>query len=185
MRNHCSLSNIITLLRLRCAPLVIWLVLEDHLVAAFWVFILAGISDGVDGFIAKTFDLRSLLGAYIDPLADKALLVSIYVSLGLKGYIPDWLVILVVFRDAVIVGGLILEHMLRDHVVMKPLLISKANTLLQITLAGFVLAKLGGYIDAGVWLSVLIYMVAATTLASGALYVWNGLMGIDKAGGPV
>ncbi|MEQ8166731.1 MAG: hypothetical protein RIC93_11730, partial [Alphaproteobacteria bacterium] len=59
------------------------------------------------------------------------------------------------------------------------------NTLLQITLAGFVLAKLGGYIDAGVWLSVLIYMVAATTLASGALYVWNGLMGIDKAGGPV
>jgi cardiolipin synthase (CMP-forming) len=166
-----SLPNLITLGRLLCVPLAIWLVLLDHLAAAFWVFIAAGLSDAVDGFIAKHFDQRSELGALLDPIADKALLVSMYVTLGLAKYLPVWLVILVVFRDVLIIGGFLLVAALGHAMRWEPLLVSKLNTALQIGLIGVVLASLGLGLAVPRLTVVLIYAVAATTTISGAGYL--------------
>jgi cardiolipin synthase (CMP-forming) len=128
-------------------------------------------SEGVDGYIAKRFDQRTEIGALLDPIADKALLVSIFVTLGLAGHLPTWLVILVVFRDALIVGGFLLGTLLGGDGRSRPLLISKVNTGLQILLAAYTLARLGlGFADGGVGI-VLVYVVAATTVASGAAYL--------------
>ena len=105
-------------------------------------FLIAGISDGVDGFVARQFDQRSELGAYLDPMADKLLLVSVFVVLGYMGELPLWLVIAAVSRDALIVGAVLLSTIMGNPVAMKPLYVSKANTLIQIVLAAVVLAEL-------------------------------------------
>jgi cardiolipin synthase len=166
-----NLPNFITLGRLLAVPVEIWLVLSGELTAAFALFVLAGLSDGVDGYIAKRFDQRTELGALLDPIADKALLVSLFVTLGLSGHLPNWLVILVVFRDVLIVGGFLLGSMLGGESRARPLLISKANTGFQILLVAYTLARLGlGFADRGVG-TVLTYLVAATTVLSGAAYL--------------
>ena len=159
-----NLPNIISLGRLLSVPVVIYLILNDFMTAAFWLFIAAGISDGVDGYLAKTLGQSSALGAYLDPIADKVLLVGVYLTLGQDGHLPTWLVIMVVFRDLIIVGGIIR---------MRPLLISKVNTAAQIALIALVLVELGLKIDLGGFLDVLIYVVGATTIASGASYINN------------
>lgn len=173
-----NVPNFITLGRLLAVPIAVGLILNGHLEAAFWVFVAAGISDAVDGYLAKRFDAESELGRFLDPLADKALLVSVYVSLGQAGYLPTWLVILVVFRDVLIIGGAILLQTLSLPFNMTPVLISKINTAAQIVLAAFVLGVLGFEID-GPWRvasDVLVYVVAVTTFASGAVYLvrWAG-----------
>jgi cardiolipin synthase len=178
-----NLPNLITLGRLLCVPVAIWLVLSDDLGAAFWLFAAAGISDAIDGFIAKRFDQRSRLGALLDPIADKTLLVSMYVTLGIAGYLPNWLVILVVFRDALIVGGFILVTTLAHAMRWEPLFISKLNTALQIGLIAVVLARIGlGVPDLGLG-KLLIYAVAATTVISGGGYLvrWGrGVAGVEE-----
>lgn len=100
-----SIPNIITLGRIVLVPIIVWAIASSEMGIACAVFIIAGVSDAVDGFLAKRFNMTSELGALLDPLADKALLVSIYVSLGIWGAIPRWLVILVVSRDIMIVGA--------------------------------------------------------------------------------
>ena len=91
-----SLPNLITLARILLVPVMVWAIASDQMTAAFAMFLIAGISDGVDGFLAKRFGMATAVGAYLDPLADKVLIVSIYVSLGIIEAIPRWLVILVV-----------------------------------------------------------------------------------------
>jgi cardiolipin synthase len=166
-----NLPNLITLARLLSVPLAIWLVLSDNFTAAFWLFVLAGLSDAADGFVAKRFDMRSELGALLDPLADKALLVSMYVTFGLAHDLPNWLVILVVFRDVLIIGGFLFVMAMAQPMRWEPLAVSKLNTAAQIALVAVLLARLGlGVNDFGL-IRVLIYVVAATTLISGAGYL--------------
>ncbi len=166
-----QLPNLISLTRLLAVPVVVYLILQDQLLPAFWVFVAAGISDAVDGALAKRLDLVSEIGAYLDPLADKALLVGVYVTLGYVGHVPVWLVILIVFRDVLIVGGAILFQTLTHSLRMEPLFISKVNTVAQITLAAAVLARpaLGVTLDAVP--EMLTFIVAITTFLSGAAYV--------------
>ena len=166
-----SIPNLISLGRLLTVPVTVWLILVQEIEAEFWVFLVAAASDAVDGQIAKRFGAMTELGAYLDPLADKALLVAVYVSLGYKGLLPLWLVILVVFRDALIVGGVILIHTVSDSVTMRPLMISKINTAAQLILAILVLGVRGFDIADGGLTLVLSYLVGASTLASGAAYV--------------
>ncbi len=179
-----SLPNLITLGRLLCVPLAIWLVLSGETAAAFWVFIAAGLSDAVDGFIARRFNQRSSLGALLDPAADKALLVSMYVTLGLAEHLPTWLVILVVFRDALIIGGFLLAAALGQAMRWEPLLISKVNTALQIAVVGAVLAELGLGLALQRLASILVYATAATTVISGAGYLmrWTRALAGAEAG---
>jgi cardiolipin synthase len=170
-RARLNLPNIITLGRLLSVPVVIYLILSDEMLGAFGIFMLAGISDAVDGFIAKNYGQRTELGALLDPIADKTLLVAIYVTLGVANRLPYWLVILVVFRDLLIIGGFLLLKMLVANFGARPIFISKLNTGLQIGLAGIVLARLGlGFDDHGLG-ALLIWAVAATTVASGAAYL--------------
>jgi cardiolipin synthase len=168
-----TLPNAITFARLCAVPAAIWLVLQHRLDLAFWVFVAAGISDGVDGWLARVRNARSKLGAILDPVADKALLVSIYVALAAVGVLPDWLAILVVFRDLLIVGGVIMLSLLGQPPAIQPILLSKANTLLQIVLAAAALAIGGFGWQTGALLEVLVWATAATTFASGAVYVWR------------
>lgn len=167
-----NLPNLITLIRLMLVPLTIWLILDARYGAAFWVFVLAGVSDGLDGFIAKRFDRRTRLGALLDPVADKTLLVSVYLALGWADELPTWIVILVVFRDVMIVGGfLLIQTMATAPKRYDPLYISKLNTVMQIALVAFVLARRGLGADAMPVMFYLILGVAATTMASGLSYL--------------
>ena len=166
-----SIPNLISLGRLLTVPVTVWLILVNEIEAAFWLFLAAAASDAVDGQIAKRFGSMTELGAYLDPIADKALLVAVYVSLGYRGLLPLWLVIMVVFRDALIIGGVILLHTVSDSVTMRPLMISKINTAAQLILAALVLGVRGFEIADGGLTAALVYVVGATTLASGAAYV--------------
>jgi cardiolipin synthase len=170
-----NIPNSLTLGRIVLVPLIVWLIITHEMTAAFLLFLLAGFSDAADGFLAKRFGWRSELGAYLDPIADKALLVSIYVTLGFAGHLPAWLVIAVVSRDILIVGAVVLSWMLSRPVSMHPLLISKANTLAQIVLAGLVLAELGIGLGVHDLINVLVWVTGALTILSAAAYFWSWL----------
>ena len=177
------LANIITLGRLLSVPVVVWLILDGSMMLAFILFVIAGISDAVDGFLARRLDQRSELGGYLDPLADKALLVGVYVTLGHVGQLPTWLVILVVFRDLLIIGGAILLYMFTNALQMAPLMVSKLNTAAQIVLAAVALGTTGFAIhDRGVTMA-LVYAVVATTILSGAAYLVQWSRHVAVAGG--
>jgi cardiolipin synthase len=173
-----SLPNLITIGRILLVPVTIWLIVSGQFLFAFAVFIIAGISDAVDGFLARRLNLRTDLGRYLDPLADKLLLVSIYVTLGFLKFMPAWLVILVASRDVMIVGAIILSWLMDKPINVKPLLVSKANTLAQILLAGAVLAVLGFEFAPEPLLTLGYVAVALLTVASAALYMreWVGHM---------
>lgn len=165
-----SLPNLITLGRLVLVPVVIALIVQSDWPAAFALFVLAGVSDAVDGYLAKRFELRTELGAYLDPLADKALLMSIYVALAVEGVLPATVAILVVSRDVMIVGAVVVSMVLDKPVAIKPLFVSKANTTGQIVLASMVLGGKAFGLAFGMWFVILIWTVAALTIASGAAY---------------
>lgn len=170
-----NIPNSITLLRIVLVPLVVWLIITHEMLAAFVVFLLAGLSDAADGFLAKRYGWHTELGAYLDPIADKALLVSIYVTLGFAGHLPVWLVIAVVSRDILIIGAVVLSWMLSRPLAMQPLLISKVNTCFQILLAGFVLGELGLGLGLYTLVKLLIWVTGALTILSAAAYFWGWL----------
>ena len=165
-----SLPNLITLGRLVLVPAIIAMIATERWKEACVVFVIAGISDAVDGWIAKTFNLRTELGAYLDPLADKALIVSIYVALAIVAVIPATIAIIVVARDIMIIGAFMISLIMRKPVTVKPLMISKLNTLAQISFAAAVLAVKAFSFPAGAWFEASLYLVAALTLASTAAY---------------
>jgi cardiolipin synthase len=166
-----SIPNLITLGRIILVPIVVWAIISGEMRIAFLLFLAAGISDAIDGFLAKRFHMASELGAYLDPLADKALIVSIYVSLGIAGALPISLVILVVSRDIMIIGAFMLSWLVNRPMKVRPLVISKVNTVAQIVLATFVLAEHGFGFELE-WVSMLVMaVVAILTLLSVAFYL--------------
>lgn len=156
-------------------PMVIWLMLDGRMQMAFLLFIVAGLSDGLDGFLAKRYGWQTELGAYLDPLADKALLVSIYVVLGQFSHLPVWLVITVVSRDILIIGAILLSWILARPVPMRPLMISKANTVGQIVLAAMVLGDLGFSLGLEQGVAVMVWLTGGLTILSAATYLVNWL----------
>jgi cardiolipin synthase len=166
-----NIPNFISIGRLLASPVVVWLVINQEYKLAFWVFVIAGASDAVDGLIAKRFDMETEFGKYLDPIADKVLLVSVYVALGSGGILPTWLVILVVFRDAIIIGGAILYHTVTQLLSITPLIISKINTATQVAFASLVLGAYAFGFSSHWLIEVFIYIVGATTLLSGGAYV--------------
>jgi cardiolipin synthase (CMP-forming) len=166
-----SIPNLITLGRILLVPVVVWAIASGAMWIAFVLFLAAGVSDAVDGFLAKRFHMTTMLGAYLDPLADKALIVSIYLTLGINNLIPGWLVILVVSRDIMIVGAVMLSWLVGSPLKVKPLLVSKLNTVAQIVFACVVLGTLGFGYQVPMLTLVLMGLVAALTLLSVAAYV--------------
>lgn len=155
--------------------MVVWCMLDGRMQTAFLLFLIAGISDALDGYLAKRFGWQTELGAYLDPLADKALLVSIYVVLGLFSHIPAWLVLAVVSRDILIVGAILLSWMMARPVPVRPLLVSKVNTAGQIILAAMVLGDLGFLLGLEPLVSVVIWAVGGLTVVSAGAYLVNWL----------
>jgi cardiolipin synthase len=170
-----NIPNTLTLMRIVLVPLVVWLIITHQMAAAFLLFLLAGLSDAADGYLAKRYGWHTELGAYLDPIADKALLVSIYVTLGLSNHLPAWLVIAVVSRDILIIGAFILSWMLSRPVAVYPLLVSKVNTLSQIVLAGLILAELGLGLGLEPIVSVFVWITGALTILSASAYFWTWL----------
>ena len=166
-----SPPNLITIGRLLLVPFVIAMIGQGRWTLAFVAFAIAGASDAVDGFIARRFDMRTELGAYLDPLADKALLVSIYVALSVEGALPGWLAILVVSRDVMIVGAIMLSWLMGKPVAINPLYLSKLNTAAQIAFAALTLGSLAFGVEPGAMLQVGMAVVAALTVASTAAYL--------------
>ena len=166
-----NLPNVITISRILAVPLMVWLIVTGQLAFGLLVLVIAGISDAADGFIAKRYDMATTLGAYLDPIADKVMLVSIYVSLGILEIFPAWLVIMVVSRDIMIVGGLLLAWFLDRPMDIKPVFVSKANTAGQIILAVVALGLplIGAPGTALIfWGSI---AVGILTISSGAIYL--------------
>lgn len=137
-----SIPNLITILRFLLVPAIVYLLFIGEMELAFAAFMVAGLSDALDGFLARYLDQRTELGAYLDPAADKLLLVSVYIMLGYLGEFPIWLVLLVTFRDLLIIFAVMMSSVMGRPVAMRPLLVSKVNTAAQIGLAALGLAEL-------------------------------------------
>lgn len=175
-----NLPNFISLARLLSVPLIISLILSHQLLAAFVLFSIAGLSDALDGFLARIFKSRTTLGAYLDPIADKALLVGVYAALGQSGLIDLWVVILVIFRDVLIIGGILLLFLFKSTIEMKPLMISKVNTVIQLMYALFVLGQGELHLEIPNLSQYFGYLVALTTVLSGESYVRLGIKHLNK-----
>ncbi|MES9969547.1 MAG: CDP-alcohol phosphatidyltransferase family protein [Candidatus Thiodiazotropha sp.] len=167
-----DIPNLISVLRILLTIPIVWLLFEHEFSYALILFAVAGFSDGLDGFLAKRFGWRSHLGGLLDPLADKALLMSSFLVLGGLGLIPVWLVILVIFRDLTIMGGALYYNFSIEELDANPSLISKLNTLLQIVLVLLVVTDAGPLDLPDQLLSWLTWLTGFTTLVSGIAYVW-------------
>lgn len=169
-----TLPNLITLGRFVLVPVIIYLMITNRWQLAFWLFLIAGASDGIDGFVARQFNQQSTIGAYIDPIADKLLLVGVFVVLATSGSMALWLVVLIVARDVLIVGAVLLASVMSAGLDIKPLFVSKATTALQIVLAAYIFAAKAWQFSPGTLGLILIYATAALTLVSAAAYavVW-------------
>ena len=176
-----NVPNLITLARIISVPIVFWLLLSGQNQLAFVLFLVAGVSDAVDGYLAKRFGWQTELGAYLDPLADKLLIVCIYIALGVLHELPSWLVIAVVSRDVLIVAAVVLSWLLNNPVKISPFIVSKANTLLQITLACVVLADLGFSLGLDYLRTVLVWITASLTLASLIAYLRTWIMHMSRS----
>ena len=169
--NTVNIPNFLTLARLCLVPVVIVMITSHAWLSAFAVFVVAGITDAVDGFIARHFNQRTELGAYLDPLADKALLVSIYITLAIVAIIPVWLTVLVVARDIMILGAIILSLLLNNPMTIEPLKISKANTFAQIAFAAMMLGTLAFNVSSPVIQDAMTISVAILTIGSMGAYL--------------
>ena len=166
------LPNLITMARIALVPVLILLLKDQEYAAALIVFVIAGVSDALDGYLAKRLNVQSRLGAILDPVADKLLLVSAYVMLTFLGHIPFWLMLVVAFRDLLIVVGYVAYTSHAGPVKMRPSVLSKLNTVAQIALATLILTQQAVGLDLGLTVDVLVIAVLASTVISGAHYLW-------------
>ncbi len=167
------LPNAISLLRIALVGPILFLIVDGQFGYALTLFVIAGFSDGIDGYLAKRFDWHTRIGALLDPVADKMLVAGTFIVLVYVGLIPLWLAALVIFRDVVIVGGATAYHLLIQPVEGEPTRISKLNTALQLLLIVFVLSRAGyGWPDQ-ITITVLGASVVVTVVISGVDYVWS------------
>jgi cardiolipin synthase len=167
-----DIPNIISFLRVVLTIPVVYLLMKQEFGYALILFAIAGLSDGLDGFLAKYFGWQSRLGALLDPLADKALLMAAFLVLGGLGLIPVWLVALVIFRDLLIVGGALYYNFRVETLEADPSIASKINTLMQILLVILVVCDAGPLPLPDALIQALVWITLVTTVISGGAYVW-------------
>ena len=177
-----NLPNAITIGRIILVPIIIWCISIDEFLISFILFSIAGISDFIDGWLARLHKLQTVLGAWLDPVADKLLMGSVYLTLGLLGHLPLWLVSVVILRDVFIIGMVVLAKFQNKLAGIKPLMVSKINTVAQITLAILVLADLSFTTNLMAWREPIYLLVGATTLISTFAYLsaWVKITYINK-----
>jgi cardiolipin synthase len=168
-----DLPNVLTVFRFLLVPLVVYYMLDYRFGPALVLFALAGFSDALDGFLARRYHWTSRVGALMDPLADKLLMVSSFLALGWLGLLPYWLVGLVILRDLVIVTGAIIYNARIEKLEADPSVVSKLNTLAQILLVLSVMFSHAIQALPLLWIDILIYSVLITIVWSGIGYVWT------------
>jgi cardiolipin synthase len=164
------LPNLLSALRLALAPVVAWLIVDGQFVAAFAVFAVAGLTDAIDGPLAKALNCPTKVGKFLDPAADKALMLAAFLALAIPGHVPDWLALVVIGRDVLIGGTVGIAMLCGLRLDTTPIWIGKLSTVLQVAYVGLHLAALAfafsldsvGEIDA--------YIVAAVTSLAGGAY---------------
>ncbi|MBI3398195.1 MAG: CDP-alcohol phosphatidyltransferase family protein [Deltaproteobacteria bacterium] len=167
-----NIPNILTIFRILLVPVFIIFVIQNNLSMALVIFILAGITDGLDGFIARILGHRTVIGAYLDPIADKFLLISAYLSLTIKGMLPGWLSVVVVSRDIIILSGVVILSVMDKRPAIRPSILSKITTVFQITTIVLVLFYAASQ---NAYFNLLIAITAGLTILSGLAYIYNGV----------
>ena len=167
-----QIPNLLTLVRIAACPVLVLLLHDRNYQLALVLFFAAGITDGLDGYIAKRFNYVSKFGAVLDPVADKLLIASAYIMLAILGDIPFWLLIVVMFRDLVIVAGYLVFVAMGEKLPMRPIITSKINTFMQISLMVVVLMEKSGFLQLPMITDILVFGVLITTIVSGIQYVW-------------
>ncbi len=175
-----SLPNILTVARILLTPIFIILLLKSLYMAGLLVFSIAAVSDGLDGFLARYLDQRTTLGAYLDPIADKVLLMAAYVCLAILKIIPAWLAVIVISRDVVIVLGIGIISIAGLDLEIRPTMVSKLTTLAQLVTVSLTLLNQGVPGTAGVLLAPIFWLTAGLTVLSGLHYVVIGLNILQK-----
>ncbi|HHI96319.1 MAG TPA: CDP-diacylglycerol--glycerol-3-phosphate 3-phosphatidyltransferase [Thermodesulfatator atlanticus] len=165
-----NVPNCITLLRLFLIPVIIIALLEGHPRLALLFFIVAGISDALDGFLARALKQKTLLGAILDPIADKLLINTIYILGAYLGLLPDWLAVIVISRDVMILIGFLILTWHTRKIEVKPTVLSKGTTVAQISTVVITLAHFSEGIKA-----LACYLTAGLTIVSGMHYLFLGL----------
>ena len=179
------LANVLTLARLLCAVPLVLLIGAGRLDIAFYVFVVAAVSDVLDGWIAKRFNGCSSVGAILDPAADKIFAASVFFALWAAGAVPSWFLALVLVRDAILVVGSFILRQRVDGFRVEPLVIGKLCTFLQLLFAGFMLGQMAGIAEVGWIVDPLMLAAAAVTLVSAVAYVGMGVrIGTAAPGGP-
>jgi len=175
-----TIPNLITSLRIILTPIFIIYLINERFLSALVVFVLAGLSDSVDGLIARLFNQKSRLGTFLDPLADKILLVAAFITLAIMDRIPPWLSVIVISRDVLILLGALILFLNNSDLTIRPSLLSKLTTCLQLTTVFVVLTK--GHIALFTRYGDYIFWVTGLlTISSGLHYMryWFGMMGED------
>jgi cardiolipin synthase len=167
-----SIPNLLTLVRLALVPVTGYFLLGGEYGLALIVFFSAALTDLVDGFIARHFELASALGATLDPIADKLNMFVATVLLAWQGLLPIWLAIAVVLRDVVIVAGALAYRFTLGHIEITPTMLSKVNTFIEFGVLLAVMAGAARWIETDRWLPAAFMLVFATVIASGVQYVW-------------
>ncbi|MEW5966799.1 MAG: CDP-alcohol phosphatidyltransferase family protein [Pseudomonadota bacterium] len=167
-----NLPNVITLLRIAAVPVIAWLIQQRMWESACWLFLAAAVSDGIDGFIARRFNMMTQLGAALDTVADKALGVVTLVMLTLEEAIPMWVTLAILLRDTVIVLGALSYRGLAGHIDIHPTWLGKTHMFAEFALLALVLGGLAGILAMDAWLTPLFVAVFAIAVVSGGQYVW-------------
>ncbi|MDO8825633.1 CDP-alcohol phosphatidyltransferase family protein [Methylophaga sp.] len=166
-----DIPNLICLFRILLVGPIVWLMLHENFSVALLLVAIAGISDGLDGFLARHFHWQSRLGSIIDPLADKLLLVATFATLTYMQLLPLWLLLLVLGRDILIVCGALAYHLKFGEYELTPLWSSKINTVFQIALVLLVIVQQQWLPQAATWSTTLIWLVVASVIISGSEYI--------------
>lgn len=178
-----TLPNLITSIRIILVPIFVIYLINDKITEALVVFILAGLSDAADGFIARLFDQKSKLGSYLDPLADKILLVAAFIVLAVMDLIPPWLTVVVISRDVLILLGVLILFLNGTDFNVRPSFLSKLTTCIQIGTVFMILSK--GYIQFFSHMDIYAFwLTGILTISSGLHYMryWFGMMGTGSIG---
>lgn len=178
-----NLPNAITGVRLMGVPATIWLMLEGQWASATWVFLVAALTDGLDGFVARRFHQITAIGAALDTVTDKALSLSVLVVLLSFELVPVWVALAIVIRDAVIVIGALAYRGMAGHLEIQPTLLGKSNTFAEFAMLALVLGHEAGIVPGEVWVHPMFWVVFATTVASGMQYVWIWGNKVRREGG--
>jgi cardiolipin synthase len=177
-----NIPNILTLVRIILVPIFVILVMQGSFSSALAVFVIAGITDGLDGFLARVLRQQTDLGAYLDPLADKALIITSFVILSILEIIPGWLAVVVISRDCIILFGVSVLFLMSVPFEIRPTYVSKVTTLLQIVTVFLVLVfKCLPEYESPVMISTAFWMTACLTVVSGFYYIFKGVRFINNS----